>query len=613
LRRHQEVIRGVNALVGTANGSRGLLRAICVSCLIIGSLAGIGLVAQEAAATTSDFYNMNGYQGNSVVYLTTGLTDLNQPYLIADSSNSADDYLVGFHDAINVGSGGKNYAAQGQVFDEYYKTNTSELIVDIPIVAAGAGLKGYQNGGSTFNVAGQRLSLSLGGVPASGSTAGADFLTSFNSGRNVTGQSSFGTKRDDAIYQLVQDLAGFLPTVGFVIGGPTAIRDAEQLQGVDNAQLGVTGPGSAYEYFKVVGGGTQHVPDQNVFTSQAIVQVHIPSTLFTSYRPTIGVSGVNVISGITGSGFITYYDGATGSFSFNSYPAALITGTVTQNGNALKNQPIVLSTYTTSPTVTINYHLTTNNAGRYRFFAPLDTPFQLLTTYSSAFGSATAFTYYSYTPTSADTLILNLDTPYIYGQVISSGPGNRAIPGASVVVSDSGGKQYATSTDSFGNYVVSVTGGTYTVTSSRTGYSQSTKPVPVNGNQGFLANLALTPQSPDFFLSSCSSLSMYTNSPGGCYVYLASNEGWSGTVTLSATITPGGPTVAQPSPPSVGLAAWDLQKSSWVAVTAGSTTGTFTVTVTATSGSISHTVTFTVYVSSPPPPPPCCRPNACCI
>src|SRR5947209_15091385 len=153
--------------------------------VVLGGFVTVG-TSQRALATTT--HSWNGYAGNNFVYMSKGLTDLTRPYLIPTLFNSSDQETnsVGIHNAINVSSGGSQYATQGQVFDEYYKSDTAELIVDVPIVAAGAGAVQSPglNGCAVYY---QYLSLTLSNVPISTPTATAGLYTPYNSGDNVTG------------------------------------------------------------------------------------------------------------------------------------------------------------------------------------------------------------------------------------------------------------------------------------------------------------------------------------------------------------------------------------------------------------------------------------------
>jgi hypothetical protein len=124
----------------------------------------------------------------------------------------------------------------------------------------------------------------------------------------------------------------------------------------------------------------------------------------------------------------------------------------------------------------------------------------------------------------------------------------------------------------------------------------------------------------DFSVSSnCSYVSL---APGGyqqtCTITVKSLAGFSGTVTLSSSISPvvgGGPTTSL-SPTSVALAA-NGQSSSTLTITSGSAKGQFTITVTGVSGSLSHSTTISLTIEvpppPPPPPPPCCNPTYCCM
>jgi uncharacterized membrane protein len=105
----------------------------------------------------------------------------------------------------------------------------------------------------------------------------------------------------------------------------------------------------------------------------------------------------------------------------------------------------------------------------------------------------------------------------------------------------------------------------------------------------------------DFGLSaSPTTLSIPKGSSGHSTITLSSINSWSGTVALSATISPivsKGPTVSL-STTSITLTAGGQGTSTLTVFTInGTPKGTYTVTVTATSGSVVHTFTITVTVS----------------
>ena len=252
----------------------------------------------------------------------------------------------------------------------------------------------------------------------------------------------------------------------------------------------------------------------------------------------------------------------------------------------------------------INYHLTTDSQGKYSFFAPLSTgPYQIYTTYSSPFGTTTAYSPWFSTDANPDTQTINLQLPTIYGQVISSGS-NSPIPGATIKITSPGGAAYSTTTDSNGNYVVTVgPQGTYSVKAMAYGYQYATSSVPVNANSGFLTNFGLVAATPG------SSHRPHTRpgireppAPRRTRARARRTEGSGDPLTSHGSGAPTITSVTSPvTVPQFGTV------TSTVGFSSSSATGTWTVTVTVTSqdGSIIRTTTFTITVQNPPPPPGC--------
>ncbi len=104
-------------------------------------------------------------------------------------------------------------------------------------------------------------------------------------------------------------------------------------------------------------------------------------------------------------------------------------------------------------------------------------------------------------------------------------------------------------------------------------------------------------QSPDFTISSSpSSLTFQSGSSATSTIQLTSLSSFSGSVALSASVSPSGLT-ALLNPTSVNLSSGGSATSTLTA--SSSTPGSYTVTVTGTSGSLSHSTTVTVTVTGP--------------
>jgi minor extracellular protease Epr len=109
---------------------------------------------------------------------------------------------------------------------------------------------------------------------------------------------------------------------------------------------------------------------------------------------------------------------------------------------------------------------------------------------------------------------------------------------------------------------------------------------------------------PDFSVTaSPSSLSLSAGSQGSSTITLASLNGFSGIVGLSAS-TPNGWTTTELSPVSPNLASGGIATSTLtISVPVGTSGGAYPVQVTGTSGSITHSATITVNVPTPPTAP----------
>ncbi len=128
----------------------------------------------------------------------------------------------------------------------------------------------------------------------------------------------------------------------------------------------------------------------------------------------------------------------------------------------------------------------------------------------------------------------------------------------------------------------------------------------VNGTSGRLSHTVVVfltvtpPPAPDFSLSATpSSLSITAGSSGFATVLVTSINGFSGNVSLTASVSPSlgnGPTVAL-NPATVALSSGATQGSSLVIATVGNTPkATYTILVVARAGSIYHSVAIALLV-----------------
>jgi uncharacterized membrane protein len=135
---------------------------------------------------------------------------------------------------------------------------------------------------------------------------------------------------------------------------------------------------------------------------------------------------------------------------------------------------------------------------------------------------------------------------------------------------------------------------TLTLTVSSTA-SAGTYPITVTGTSGSLTstvtvNLTVTVP-PNFSLTaSPTSLSLVQGSSGASTITVGAQNGFSGSVTLSASGLPSGVTAIFNPNPTTGASTLTLTAGS------GALTGTATVTITGVSGSLSHTVTVSLTV-----------------
>ena len=619
---------------------------MAISLLVIAtSLATVLFARGDPVPPPVDYYGVRGYQGNSVIYLNTGVVGTMPISVISDlptvtgSQPRAPEY-DNINNVVNliVGSGHSTSSGNKQFQETFMGAGSNYLYVVIPVTSLGATRKWWSVARpsepamvyDTF----LGVSVANGDVspPEGHFQVQVNTDTLYDSGVNVTGANhrGDGSKNWQALASLALDVGCYIiPGYDFACLVVSQMLNMYGLiSGVDYGPTDFLGNGNSFLQYYVTGGGDPvNTPDapfgeaKDVFAADMLLYVQIPYDTTTNqfpFTPTFTFGATNWVEDPNWyyDGYTSLVIGANASATLNSFPAVLLTGTVCrdaqstagscQDAQPLANQPIVLTTWVANQQ--INYHLTTDSQGKYSFFAPLSTgPYQIYTTYSSPFGTTTAYSPWFSTDANPDTQTINLQLPTIYGQVISSGS-NSPIPGATIKITSPGGAAYSTTTDSNGNYVVTVgPQGTYSVKAMAYGYQYATSSVPVNANSGFLTNFGLVAATPDFTATSCGGVTVYTYSSGTCRITISSNAGWQGTVTVTTTQPSGSgaPTITSVTSP-VTVPQFGTVTST-VGFSSSSATGTWTVTVTVTSqdGSIIRTTTFTITVQNPPPPPGC--------
>lgn len=179
--------------------------------------------------------------------------------------------------------------------------------------------------------------------------------------------------------------------------------------------------------------------------------------------------------------------------------------------------------------------------------------------------------------TSTGTVTLNCPSPY-GGTVVSLSSSNTAAATVPSSVTVPAGQTSATF-PVMGQSVSSATSVTITATCS--GVNQT-------------AILTVSP-APDFTLAaSPASLSIAQGASGTETISITGKNGFTGTVTLSASGLPSGVTPSFGTNPTTGMSALTLSANATASV------GTSTVTITGTSGSLTRTTTFSLTVTAPP-------------
>ena len=142
------------------------------------------------------------------------------------------------------------------------------------------------------------------------------------------------------------------------------------------------------------------------------------------------------------------------------------------------------------------------------------------------------------------------------------------------------------------------------------GYSVTITGTNSSGSPSHNTAISVTVTQPDFSITSIpSSLTVAPNSSGMTFITMTSANGFSGTLTLSATVSPSGPQLSL-NPSSITLTSGSSASSNLTVSTATSglsstpvAQGIYVVNVTASSGSLSHLTTVSLTVGSTSSPP----------
>ncbi len=469
--------------------------------LIVASIAGLGLVSRNATAQTiiSGWTGWYG-NGNNVIYMTTGITDLNNPYILPTSYKTGiQTSSQNFPNAVNLTVGRDVSTSLQDLIPHYFfdsKANVMRIYLPVA-VASGTGVaKDLFGSGSFVMVFWQKVSAT--GFTGTGQITDANYNSGINATRGSTfNKGTISSTQLSAIYKLTWDAMGMLPGAGFVIGSYSIMQDFEALEGVDSS-ASLTSPfatnsAPAYETFDIavpfVNCGTFGcaIGNQQVFAPQTLLDLTISGSQFTTsssfvvaasntlgyYAPSTGQ--INPIPSCTGC---LSPQGASASVSIPAVPAVTLTGQVTAMGKTLPNAVVNIEATSGSQSGTI-FRVNTDAGGNYRFFAQVGTTYAVWATYLTAGGTATSSTYgvsADPSPTAESQNIVIAAISQIYGTVTSGGV---ALPGASVSATlpavPGDGCAVCATTDANGNYYFFVaTTGTYTVQASKSGYNVAT-------------------------------------------------------------------------------------------------------------------------------------------
>jgi chitodextrinase len=475
--------------------SAGVFRVLLFSLIITVSVLSIQVLSQSAAALSVDIYGWNGYRGNSVIYMTSGLPDATKPNIISTAYNSSSQtksqspWQTGAN-ALNMSAGqAQSTTDTPWMFNEYFVGGGTNnyLLVNIPIVAGGAGDRSYFPASCDpithicspavdYRVGFQSLAVSPSGAPAGMNT---QFNTGFNSGLNVSPSS---VPSPNQLAQFAFDTGcTFFPYkyLGFVCWEVNLFMQHNNVSAAYESQAGTWGNSPAYVKFQTSGGSYQ----KNLFTSQTVVTVKIPESSFMSYAPVLNISATNLVAYWSNGNLGGVQPGAIAFIHVSSVPAVTLTGTVTLGTQKLAVQPITVQESYNGATT--NYHLTTDSNGKYRFFARLGTSYQISTTYGIKTWQTSPFT----TPSQPTAYAADLGIPPLSVSAVAS-PTSTS-PGVSVQFAEtlSGGYRYPiTLSWTFGDGATGsgsnpthVYGGSGTYTATVT-VSDSSNPVQTSGS-----------------------------------------------------------------------------------------------------------------------------------
>src|SRR5438132_10002469 len=152
---------------------------------------------------------------------------------------------------------------------------------------------------------------------------------------------------------------------------------------------------------------------------------------------------------------------------------------------------------------------------------------------------------------------------------------------------------------------ITISGGSGSSTCTLNSSTPGSYTVTVTGTSGSLSHSATVsvtvtqPSTPDFSMSANpASLTITQGSSGASTISLASLNSFSDTISLSAQVSPTGPSAIL-NPPTVTLASNGVGSSTLNVTTGNAPIGSYSVNVTGTSGSLSHSVKVNVSVNPP--------------